>query len=62
MSGIISGLFISRGLCWRQLFLPPVSHETTLRRDPNSWTIVVFWSGQAVVSLVRFYRIDDISI
>jgi hypothetical protein len=28
VSGIISGLFMSRGLCWRQLFLPIV---TTVR-------------------------------
>jgi hypothetical protein len=34
--GIISGLFMSRGLCWWQLFLPTVSHGTTVRRDSNS--------------------------
>jgi hypothetical protein len=33
--GIISGLFMSRGLCWWQLFLPTVSHGTIVRRDPD---------------------------
>jgi hypothetical protein len=33
---IISRLFLGRGLCWWQLFLPTVSHETTVRRDSNS--------------------------
>jgi hypothetical protein len=45
-----------------QLFLPTVSHGTTVRRDPNSLNIVVFWSGWVVVSWARFYRIDDVSI
>jgi hypothetical protein len=42
--GIIFGLFLGRGLCWWKLFLPTVSHQTTVRRDPNSWNAVVFWS------------------
>jgi hypothetical protein len=37
VSGIISGLFLGRGLCWWQLFLLTMSHETTVRWDPNSW-------------------------
>jgi hypothetical protein len=60
--GIISGLFLGRGLCWWKLFLPTVSHQTTVRRDPNSWNAVVFWSEWAVVSWARFYRIEDVSI
>jgi hypothetical protein len=31
-------------------------------QDPNSWNTMVFWSGWAVVSWVRFYRIDGVSI
>jgi hypothetical protein len=30
-------------LCWWQLFLPTVSHGTTVRRDPNGWNNVVLW-------------------
>ena len=60
--GIIFGLFLGRGLCWWKLFLPTVSHQTTVRRDPNSWNVVVFWSEWAVVSWARFYRIEDVSI
>jgi hypothetical protein len=37
-----------------QLFLPTVSHGTTVRRDPNSLNIVVFWSGWVVVSESAF--------
>jgi hypothetical protein len=44
------------------MFLPTMSHETTVRRDPKSGNIVVFWFGWAVVSWARFYRIDDVSI
>jgi hypothetical protein len=33
--GIISGLFVGGGLCLWQLFLPIVSHGTTVRRDPK---------------------------
>jgi hypothetical protein len=33
--GNISGLFMGGGLCWWLLFLPTVSHGTTVRRDPN---------------------------
>ena len=60
--GIIFGLFLGRGLCWWKLFLPTVSHQTTLRQDPNSWNVVVFWSEWAVVSWARFYRIEDVTI
>jgi hypothetical protein len=59
---IISGLFFGRGLCWWQLFLPTVSHGTTVRRDPNGWNTMVFWSRWVVVSWAWFYRIDDVSI
>jgi hypothetical protein len=38
--GIISGLFMGSGLCWWQLFLPTLSHGTTLRRDLDNWNIV----------------------
>jgi hypothetical protein len=57
MRGIIFGLFLGRGLCWWKLFLPTVSHQTAVRRDPNSWNVVVFWSEWVVVSWARFYRI-----
>ena len=33
-----------------------------VRRDPNSWNAMVFWSEWAVVSWVKFYRIEDVSI
>ena len=62
VQGIIFGLFLGRGLCWWKLFLPIVSHKTTVRQDPNSWNAVVFWSEWAVVSWARFYRIEDVSI
>jgi hypothetical protein len=62
VSGIISELFLGRCLCWWQLFISTVSHETTVRRDPNSWNIVVFWSRWAVIYWARFYRINGISI
>jgi hypothetical protein len=39
-----------------------VSHGTTVRRDPNNWNTVIFWSGWAVVSWARIYRIDSVSI
>jgi hypothetical protein len=39
-----------------------MSHQTTVRRDPNSWNVVVFWSEWVVVSWARFYRIEDASI
>jgi hypothetical protein len=60
--GIIFGLFLVRGLCWWKLFRPTVSHQTAVRRDPNSWNAVLFWSEWAVVSWARFYRIEDESI
>jgi hypothetical protein len=60
--GIIFGLFLGRGLCWWKLFLPTMSHQTIVRRDPNSWNDVVFWSEWAMVSWARFYRIEDVSI
>jgi hypothetical protein len=60
--GIIFRLFMSKGLCWCQLFLPTVSFGTTVRRDPDGWNTVIFLSGWVVVSWVRFYRIDSISI
>jgi hypothetical protein len=50
------------GYSWWQLFLPNVSHGTTIRWDPNSWNTMVFWSKRAVVSWSRFYRIDGVSI
>jgi hypothetical protein len=40
--GNISGLFLGRGLCWWKLFLPTLSHGTTVRRDPNGRNTVVF--------------------
>ena len=33
-----------------------------VRRDPNSWNAVVFSSEWDVLSLARFYRIEDVSI
>jgi hypothetical protein len=53
---------MSRGLCWWQMFLPTVSHGTTVRRDPNNWNTLIFWSEEALVSWARFYRIDDVHI
>jgi hypothetical protein len=53
---------MERGLCWWQLFLPIVSHGTLVRWDPNNCNTVIFWSGWAVVSWARFYRIDGVSI
>jgi hypothetical protein len=37
------GLFLGRGLCWWKLFLPTVSHQTAVKRDPNSW--MMWYSG-----------------
>jgi hypothetical protein len=52
--GIISELYMSRGLCWWPLFVPIVPHETTARRDPNSSNIVISWPGRVVVFWPRF--------
>jgi hypothetical protein len=62
VSGIIFGLFMDRGLCWCQLFLPTVSHGTTVRQDPDNWNTMIFWSRRAVVTWVRSYRLDGVSI
>jgi hypothetical protein len=48
--GIISGLFVGGGLCLWQLFLPTVSHGTTVRRDPNNRNTVISWPERVVVS------------
>jgi hypothetical protein len=37
----IYGLFMGGELCWWQLFLPIVSHGTTVRRDPHNWNTVI---------------------
>jgi hypothetical protein len=39
-----------------------VSDGTTVRQDLDSWNTVIFWSGWAAVSWVRFHRIDGVSI
>jgi hypothetical protein len=48
--GNISELFMDGGLCWWQLFLPTMSHGTTIRRDPDNWNTVISWPGRVVVS------------
>ena len=53
---------MSRYLCWWQLFLPSLSHETRVRQHPDNWNTVILSSGRAVVSWAKFYKIDGVSI
>jgi hypothetical protein len=53
---------MSRCLCWWRLFVPTVSHGTTVRWDPDSWNTMIFWSGRAMISWARFYKLDGVSI
>jgi hypothetical protein len=44
------GLFLGRGLCWWKLFLPTVSHQTAVRRDPNG---MLWYSGPSGLWYLR---------